>query len=195
MIMENIVVKDNFLTDLDKDEIEKLLTSNYFPWFLSEIRHRTSTLQAMTDLKKLGFKNTSLINESPQFCHMFYDNITENISKYHKIVDELLLKLDLHNNIIRAKANYLSQSNSFTKDNFHTPHIDEQTKHNVVLYYVNDSDGDTLFFNKEGDIISRVTPKKGRCVIFDGNILHASQNPIKSKDRIVINIDLSHEKN
>jgi len=56
-----------------------------------------------------------------------------------------------------------------------------------------DSDGDTLFFNKEGDIINRVSPKKGRCVIFDGDILHASQNPIKSKDRIVINIDLKNE--
>ena len=28
--MKNIVVKDNFLTNLDKDEIEKLLTSNYW---------------------------------------------------------------------------------------------------------------------------------------------------------------------
>ena len=52
--MKNIVVKDNFLTNLDKDEIEKLLTSNYF-WFLSEVRHRTSTLQAITDLKNSGF--------------------------------------------------------------------------------------------------------------------------------------------
>ena len=79
---------------------------------------------------------------------MFYDNVTKNISNYHKVIDELLLKLDLHNDIIRAKANYLSQNNSFNKDNFHT-HIDEQTNHNVVIYYVNDSDGDTLFFSKE----------------------------------------------
>ena len=32
--MKNIVVKDNFLTNLDKDEIEKLLTSNYFWYFV-----------------------------------------------------------------------------------------------------------------------------------------------------------------
>ena len=51
---------------------------------------------------------------------MFYDNVTKNISNYHKVIDELLLKLDLHNDIIRAKANYLSQNNSFNKDNFHT---------------------------------------------------------------------------
>ena len=68
--MKNIVVKDNFLTNLDKDEIEKLLTSNYFPWFLSEVRHRTSTLQAITDLKNSGFKNEKLILESTQFCHV-----------------------------------------------------------------------------------------------------------------------------
>ena len=80
---------------------------------------------------------------------MFYDNVTNNISNYHKVVDELLVKLDLNNNILRAKANYLSQNNSFTKDNFHT-HIDFKVKHKVVLYYVNNSDGDTLFFDKEG---------------------------------------------
>lgn len=191
--MNNIVVKDNFLSDLDKDEIEKLLTSNYFAWFLTEERDKTVPLKSITDLKKSGFKNTYLIKESPQFCHMFYDNITDTKSEYYRLIDELLKKLNLNNKIIRAKSNYLSQNNSFKKENFHTPHIDTNTKHIVVLYYVIDSDGDTLFFNKEGDIINKVSPKKGRCVIFDGNILHASQNPIKSKDRIVINIDLKNE--
>ena len=191
--MKNILVKYNFLTDIDKDEIEKSLTSNYFPWFITEERNRTSPLEDISNLNKLGFKNTSLIKESPQFCHMFYDNVTNNISNYHKVVDELLVKLDLNNNILRAKANYLSQNNSFTKDNFHTPHIDFKVKHKVVLYYVNNSDGDTLFFNKEGNIINRVNPIKGRCVIFDGDILHASQNPMNWSDRIVINIDLQDE--
>jgi len=191
--MNNIVVKDNFLSDLDKEEIEKLLTSNYFAWFLTEERDKTTPLKCITDLKKSGFKNTHLIKESSQFCHMFYDDITDTKSKYYKLIEELLKKLKLNNKIIRAKSNYLSQNNSFKKKNFHTPHKDHYTNHIVVLYYVIDSDGDTLFFNKEGDIINRVSPKKGRCVIFDGDILHASQNPIKSKDRIVINIDLKNE--
>ena len=46
---------------------------------------------------------------------------------------------------------------------------------------------------KNGNIINRVNPIKGRCVIFDGDILHASQNPMNWSDRIVINIDLQNE--
>ena len=48
--MKNILVKDNFLTDIDKDEIEKLLTSNYFPWFITEERNRTSPLEDISNL-------------------------------------------------------------------------------------------------------------------------------------------------
>ena len=85
---------------------------------MSEVRHRTSTLQAITDLKNSGFKNTQLILNQHNFADMFYDNVTKNISNYHKVIDELLLKLDLHNDIIRKS--HLSQNNSFNKDNFHT---------------------------------------------------------------------------
>jgi hypothetical protein len=37
--------------------------------------------------------------------------------------------------------------------------------------------------------ISRVTPKKGRLVLFDGGVLHAGQPPKTSEVRCVININ------
>ena len=60
--------------------------------------------------------------------------------------------------------------------------------HKVFLFYINDSDGDTFFFNNK-EIFKRITPKKNRLVIFDGNIKHAGTHPIKSEKRIVLNID------
>ena len=66
-------------------------------------------------------------------------------------------------------------------------HMDMSIPHTVALYYVNDSDGDTFFFDKDKQIVDRVTPKKGRVVVFDGLTLHASSMP--SKDyRISMNI-------
>lgn len=66
-------------------------------------------------------------------------------------------------------------------------HVDMHQPHTVVLYYVNDTDGDTFFFNNNREVVERISPKKGRMVIFDGLTFHASSMP--SKDyRISLNL-------
>lgn len=73
------------------------------------------------------------------------------------------------------------QSNSFT------PHQDLTYPHYVLLYYINDSDGDTVFYENDGITeIKRITPKKGRVVFFDGLILHSASNPT-TNPRMVFN--------
>ena len=62
----------------------------------------------------------------------------------------------------------------------HNPHVDfpaVKVKHKTVLLYLCDTDGDTFFFDDDGDIIKRVTPKLGRAVVFDGHHMHASSSP------------------
>jgi hypothetical protein len=61
-----------------------------------------------------------------------------------------------------------------------TPHVDFLTPHFVCLFYINDSDGDTVFFNEQKEEIKRVSPKKGRMVVFNGDILHAGSTPSKN---------------
>ena len=63
----------------------------------------------------------------------------------------------------------------------------------TVLYYVNDSDGDTLFFNKD-NLVKSVAPVKGTGVIFPSTMWHAGACPTKSNTRTVINI-LFRQKN
>ena len=84
-------------------------------------------------------------------------------------------------------------------------HIDTGTNHIVIIYYINDSDGDTLLFtNKKGnsaesikdnfnsvntddfELLQRVSPKKGRILIFNGNLYHYGEYPTKG-NRFVIN--------
>ena len=69
----------------------------------------------------------------------------------------------------------------------HNPHVDNENPHKVILYYINDADGDTFFF-KDDEIIHRETPERGKLVIFDGSIYHSSSPPSKNI-RMTLNIN------
>ena len=81
-----------------------------------------------------------------------------------------------------------------TWDSHHGPHVDDSDLHHVILYYVNDSDGDTFFFKNgiENKVYKTVTPKKNRIVVFDGKILHASSYPITSPIRMTLNFNFRY---
>lgn len=81
------------------------------------------------------------------------------------------------------------------------PHVDgyRDRPYMVGVYYVNDSDGDTVMFkqtihnttpeqimNGELEIDSTISPKKGRFILFDGDIYHAVGKPTKDF-RCIIN--------
>ena len=78
--------------------------------------------------------------------------------------------------------------NKFGK--YHNLHIDNEKPHDVVLYYINDADGDTFFFDNDRKIIHRETPEKGKLIIFDGSIFHSSSSPSKNI-RMTMNINYS----
>lgn len=81
------------------------------------------------------------------------------------------------------------------------PHVDMINEdHLVCLYYVLDSDGDTVFFDEyctsnerpsfsNYKIIESVTPKQGRVILFDGRQYHSNILPQKHI-RSVINFCL-----
>jgi len=79
---------------------------------------------------------------------------------------------------------------------FH-PHSDMKTDEWTAIYYVNESDGDTLIFNERGinhvlenkelSIKKRVENKKGRIVMFNQSLLHCAMTPFRSDYRVVIN--------
>lgn len=71
----------------------------------------------------------------------------------------------------------------------YAPHTDLNIAHTVMIYYVNDADGDTVLFNDHGDIIQSVTPKKGRVLAFDGSIIHGGGIP-KKGPRCIVNYDV-----
>ena len=84
-----------------------------------------------------------------------------------------------------------------------TPHTDMYRDHFVILYYVVDSEGDTIIYNERwnNDIRpekytekQRVTPKQGRVVIFDGRLYHTAEQSINTT-RCIVNYDVAWAKN
>lgn len=99
--------------------------------------------------------------------------------------------------MMRCKSNLTSRT---VERKLSWPHIDSKKKHFVALYYVNDSDGDTVIYNQKysGEIYDQseltvfktITPKAGSIIIFDGGLFHTNYSPEKNDFRCVININL-----
>lgn len=141
--------------------------------------------------------------EQPQLVHMFKTSepasriISPLIYNLMELVDENIV-------VDRVKANILLPAPvSMGPNYYHRPHVDYPGRSSkTLLYYVNDSDGDTVIFNKrfqltdeqgvfkhpgELDIQYRFTPKAGSAILFDSDCYHASTPPSTGK-RCVINI-------
>ena len=101
--------------------------------------------------------------------------------------------------VTRIKSNISTRRESYE---YGAPHVDQDYDHKVFLYYVNDSDGDTVFFKQhwhqgieinEQDLVEelRVAPKMGLGVVFNGLQYHAATPPVINDYRCVINIDFN----
>jgi hypothetical protein len=194
--MNEIFVIDNVIPKKYQDEIETVLTGQ-FPWYF---------------YSEAVYKDTSNIPQSenskttPVFVHNFLNN-EEVVSDYYNLIKPLLYyveeKVSINfEKVYRAKSNLLMPKTGYENFNHSYPHVDQLFPHLSLLYYVNDSDGDTFFFDKKYDetavtnevklkVFNQITPKKGRAILFDGLIYHSSSNPINSDKRIVLNYNLA----
>ncbi len=174
--MENkmIEVHDNNLSQNDVKNISDLFMGDYMEWFYNE--------HTVNNTKDNQY-------DSPQLVHLIFDSgeIYSQLMESIGIIPMSSGKpLD---GIHRIKSNMML-GNNLGGAKHNTPHKDADEKHFSILYYVNDSDGDTIFFDDNGKEFKRVSPKKGRMVIFDSDILHTSTPPNEGR-RVVVNFILN----
>ena len=174
-----IEVIDNFLPNKFSDELIQMHKDLKFPWFLQK-----STI----DNIEKGVVDENVI-DTPQLTHGFY-NLDNHINSPHfeKVVKILNYLPEKKRELFKIKSNLNLNYTNYKNNNYQPRHIDRGLEnHQSLLYYVNDSDGDTYFFEKDV-IIKKVSPKKNRAVLFNSDIEHAGSNPIVSSERIVINL-------
>jgi hypothetical protein len=174
-----IIVDDNFVRNDFKSELESMMTNGTIPWFY--VPNTVPPEREYRGFDSIGF-----------FTHMYLLNGEKN-SEFLAIILSLFESfINKHNidvkGILHCRSNFMLRSDT-KKTTF--PHIDFDSPHKVFLYYVNDCDGDTVFFKESGEDLSeidRISPKSGRAVLFDGLTLHGIQPPVLSDYRIVVNI-------
>jgi len=174
-----IKVYDNIISPKLADNLEDLLLGQSIPWnYIQNITHSNSTTNYLP-----GF-SYYFVNKNINL----YENSCFNISQ---ILYNLTYKLNINLlDIIQARVFLQIPS---LKSSPNEVHVDLEFPHWVCLYYVCDSDGDTILFDNSGNEIKRVSPKKGRIVFFDGSIKHCSSSPSKTH-RAVVNFDFIGKK-
>jgi hypothetical protein len=150
--------------------------------------------------------------DGDQFVHALYQE-GQRRSAFFDIVFPMFYFLEDKTGVAlaqveRMKANLLVKK-PIEPDSYNTPHVDiplpPEAKMKSLLYYVKDSDGDTFIFNetfqdtagsggkKPLTLRKRVAPRKGKAVLFDSNIWHASSNPRENATRVVLNFIFSYK--
>jgi hypothetical protein len=188
------IYDDSFLSSEQILEVSNAVTknNNRIIWHALE---NTSGLRQYPTIKDSDL----MVSEDKQYSHAASFN-NKKISDIHDLGSNILNTFAKKHGIkvketLRIKANILNKTGK--KDHIHPPHIDMTIPHLVLLYYVNDSDGDTIMFNEKhySEIIPTLTvdkaisPKAGSAIVFDGLTYHASSSPRNTEERIVLNIN------
>lgn len=182
-------VIENLLPEFYVDEIINVLTDQSFPWFYTK-----ETVYVGQGGQGVYVLDTPHIKECDMFSHSFFHGgrPTESFNLVRPALYYIQQKTDIKATIPRVvdrvKSNMLLRQPDYPVGMYNTPHIDTSGAGNfkTVLLYLNDSDGDTVFF-EDGEECFRQTPKANTAVVFDSKKYHASTPPIVNNKRLVLN--------
>ena len=183
------IVIDNVIDCDYQEQIRSILLGevNYgdyeFPWYYTK------------DITKSDLPNSQ---KRPAFSHLYVKSYGQVVSEFHDIFLDLITvcchRLEMTEvNVIQGNS-FLQLPLTTKRGKVDTPHIDTNEKNFVMLYYVCDSDGDTIIYNEKVEsekytVKESVTPKQGRVVLFDGGLFHTAEQPV-SNTRCIVNYNL-----
>jgi hypothetical protein len=182
--------------EIDKDYadiLSELMLGDEFPWYWN-----SGTLYPETDD---GCVIDSKTKDSHQFTHTIYLNNQPQTEYYHYFT-EMVHYLEPHigkiKRVIRIKSNLMVGDGAYPEGLYNGPHVDYHGDNLLsFVYYVNDSDGDTVIFDEHLDgnphnlteltEVDRQTPKAGSGIVFNSQRVHTSSTPRFTDRRVVIN--------
>lgn len=202
--MNDAIVLDNIIPKQTQQRFAAYVSNTDFEW--KDYNH---ILSAGFYFENLSFDSDAISVPSDSLIKLCYFN---NF-KQSKILDQTIYWLGIAildaysqatgttvSSIMRMKINnqMRSTASGYDENCCNEIHVDNFDSHKTLVYYINDSDGDTFLFNKMYDrninhydlkTLQRVSPKQGRAVCFNGLQFHAPSNPIYQQRRYILNIN------
>jgi hypothetical protein len=187
----NIIEIENAVPRLYQEQVELEATSDGIPWFFHQESARAN---AGFEKSYCGFSHLAYHVRQPAASATG----ASLIPMLFMFCEKAGLTLET---ILRIRMGLFTKNEADAMH--HNPHVDFAEPHRTAVYYVNDSDGDTFVFKETIDdvsqeeapafaaqgkftVLSRISPKKGKMICFDGRHYHASMHPTKSPVRIAI---------
>jgi len=195
-----INVYDDWIAPELRNIVRDTLFSSNFSWYLPSTKWSTVPHEI-----RARFEDNDQVIDSAQMVHPMIIQGWEQHTGGHEALMMFLIRSffeqisdnrNLNINVHRMKANLMHKQICDKPLFYNPPHVDHLGEipddhfAAVCLYYVDDSDGDTFFFDQDWDIIQRVTPKAGRMVLFENEVNHASSPPQEYEGRIVLNTNI-----
>lgn len=186
--MSEIITIKDIIPKSQQKFLYDIVTSLEFDWhYLDEV-----TYEKTIENKK----------SVPGFCNMLHSNGNSNVhaNLFYPILLEFLDKNNMKlKSLFRMRLGLLmntAYSMPHLPYSYNNPHVDMNEEHMVGLYYLNDSDGDTVIFDQTEESSSytvkkRVSPEQGKFICFDGKHYHASTCPKMFTKRLVLTVNFS----
>lgn len=194
-----IKIINNIISKKEQEDLNNVINSNEFPWYFYD---------NIIEGRDKNFKKFNNITETYALVHTLFalpKGINSDFFSYFKIIlDSLENKESIKiKELLRIRIRRTFFIKGHNKKKYNHPHVDlpEMKNYKSLVYYFENSDGDTIFFNERsndnvGDATNltikfKNTPKQGSAVYFDGDIYHSGNSPVDSVYRTVLNFDFT----
>lgn len=183
-----LIQKSDCLEQPDFTKIVDLINSDNFAWYFHANYHNQINIPDINDISTHGF--THILYGDNQIHSNYYNDFLPICFAIQKLFKEPILLTRIKINMTLNVGKQVEINRHIDEPNF----VDYGKKWKTAIFYINDSDGDTLFFDETNTIVHSQTPKANTLVVFDGNTYHAPQLPNISPRRLVINYNFLLDK-
>ena len=196
--MNDIFVIDDVISKKEQDSIEQTMFAQSVFWtFFPDVALNEEETKYFGITKKTPAIGCYIKQEYPPYM---FNKLYYKVEMIPRMACEKVGKK--LNTILDARSFLMFPLHDKVRKEYDNVHVDRPDDHWACLYYVNDSDGDTVLFkqtkqdmktlddykNTKFEVLQRVTPKKGRAVLFNGNRYHSSTAPTEGV-RCILNFD------